>query len=415
MKIVIFGCGADCKRLINDHPDILDEVIAFTDNYANYESWFGKPFIKPNEINSKDYNYIVIASSKYLLPIFRQCCKEIESKDFSKIISADEYVRMGKVMGYLIPKKVKIDASSLCQLDCPKCYMRQFDHMPVGEGYLRFDHFKKVLDENSGIREIELSNWGEVFLNPELKDILEYAYQKNVRITMLNGVNLNKVSDDILETLVKTQVRAINISIDGASQEVYSIYRRRGNYDRVIEHIEKINYFKSKHNSVYPKLTWQYIIFEHNEHQVLEAKTKATELGMDIFFKLQHDEGYVPKNPEFLKEVTGLEVFSIEDFYEQYGESYITTCFDLFDMPQINWDGKLLGCCRVYDKDFSANVFELGLKKALQTPKLVAIRKALIGEKNVEINSDNPCYDCYIYNRIKTGKQKFINLEELSN
>ena len=66
-------------------------------------------------------------------------------------------------------QKISIDASTFCQLKCPECSTSKgiIKNGIVGSGILSFDNFKKIVDCNPNIREIELSNWGEIFLNPE--------------------------------------------------------------------------------------------------------------------------------------------------------------------------------------------------------------------------------------------------------
>ena len=51
---------------------------------------------------------------------------------------------------------------------------------------------------------IELSNWGEIFLNPDLPNILAYSYQKSVALTASNGVNLPTVKPEVLEAVVNS-------------------------------------------------------------------------------------------------------------------------------------------------------------------------------------------------------------------
>jgi MoaA/NifB/PqqE/SkfB family radical SAM enzyme len=99
-----------------------------------------------------------------------------------------------------------------------------------------------------------VANYGEVFLNPQLLPILEYAHQKNVAISIENGANLNYVRDEVIEGLVKFQVRVLTCSIDGATSESYRKYRVRGNFDKVISNIEKINSYKDRYKSTVPKL-----------------------------------------------------------------------------------------------------------------------------------------------------------------
>jgi len=72
--------------------------------------------------------------------------------------------------------RIRLEASSRCQLRCPSCPTTSGAILPaIGSGILKFADFQALLDGNPGLRDIELSNYGEIFLNPELIAILEYA------------------------------------------------------------------------------------------------------------------------------------------------------------------------------------------------------------------------------------------------
>ncbi|MBR2408346.1 MAG: radical SAM protein [Lachnospiraceae bacterium] len=405
-KVIVFGMGGDCKKMLEEQPSILDNVIAFTSNNATEKEMMGKPVIKPSEIKDYPYNAVVIATNNYLLQIFRQCCQELHIP-MDKVLSVNEYMKEAIVDGGILPKKIRLDSSTLCQLDCPGCYMRLHEHPAVGDGYLKFSDFKRLLDENTGLAEIELSNNGEPFLNPDMKAILEYAAEKGVSITFRNGTNFNNVSEDVIETLVRTKVKFINFSIDGASQEVYSMYRRGGDFGKVMENIKLVNFYKNKYASECPVLQWQFILMEHNQHQVLEAKHMAEELNMKIYYKLDATRDYEFQDPEFIKEVTGLKYLSEGEVLEKTGKFYNMSCRELFDFPAINFDGKLVGCCRVSayaEKEFGANVFRDGLRGALSSEEYMRAKKVLLGESAEELPDTTPCGSCYVYkNMKKTG------------
>jgi MoaA/NifB/PqqE/SkfB family radical SAM enzyme len=90
------------------------------------------------------------------------------------------------------PRRIRLEPSSFCQLRCPSCPTTSGAiHPAVGSGFLKFEDFQRLLDLNPNLERIEISNYGEVFLNPHLLKILEYADRKGVSITMENGVNLN--------------------------------------------------------------------------------------------------------------------------------------------------------------------------------------------------------------------------------
>ncbi len=302
-----------------------------------------------------------------------------------------------------IGNSIRIDASSICQLKCAACVRVCPDSQNdfetgVGLGHLKFIDFKNILDDNPYIKNVELSNWGEIFLNPALKKIIEYAFEKNVALTANNGVNLNTVTEEILESLVKYKFRSISISLDGASNDTYKIYRVAGDFDTVIENINKINSYKQKYNTSFPELQWQFIIFGHNEHELPLAKQMAKKLNMSFWAKLNAqnwDPSYSPvKNREFVIKETGDNVTSVKEFKEKYGRNYDSPCHQFWLAPQINWDGKLFGCCLNIYSDFG-NVFKSGLTKCLKSEKYTDAKKMLLDDKNLK--SDIVCARCPKY------------------
>ena len=71
-------------------------------------------------------------------------------------------------------------------------------------GYLRFESFQQVVEANPHLTHIELSNYGEMFLNPQLHDIVRYAHERGISLTADGGVNLNTIKDErLFEALVK--------------------------------------------------------------------------------------------------------------------------------------------------------------------------------------------------------------------
>ena len=303
-----------------------------------------------------------------------------------------------------------LDASTLCQLDCPPCYMRQSKYGAVGAGYLKFTDFKNFLNKNSYIKCIEISNNGEICLNPELPQILKYASENNVAITANTGNNFNTVSDETLEALVKYRVLSIRIALDGATPETYSQYRRKGDFNKVISNIKKLNEYKKEYDSEFPKLTWQFVLMQHNQDEVQQAKKLAAELGMDVWYKLAWDQNFKANNPQWLRDVTGLEFFT-RDEYNQHGRSYtreaIHCCKSLWISPCINFDGKLMGCDCNVKYDLGANVFKDGMEKALKNKVFKFMQKVAQGKvKKPPKDWEKwcPCATCSHYLQIRDYK-----------
>ncbi len=296
---------------------------------------------------------------------------------------------------------IHLEASTLCQLKCPECIQNNGEVNILGKGYLKFRDFKKFMEVNPCFKIVELSNYGEIFLNPELKDIIKYAYQNNIALQAYNGVNLNTVSKEMLECLVRYRFRAIRVSIDGASQETYRIYRIGGDFHQVIENIKSINFFKHKYRSRFPELFWQFVIFGHNEQELNKASNLAQALNMRFIPTFNWNPAYSPlRNKELVKKRMGFATWIEHD--DKTDSLYMNACSQLWRGPQVNWDGRLLGCCVNHWSDFG-NVFKTGFKNYIQSERYIYAKKMLLGLAEPRI--DIPCSHCFHYRELSAKNQ----------
>lgn len=311
-----------------------------------------------------------------------------------------------------LPSAVGIEACSFCQLNCIDCYMKKDDeNCIIGKGYLRNKDFKSFIKKNPYIEKVELSLSGEIFLNPELKDIIKYAYEKEIKLTAFNGVNLNNITDEMIELLVKYKFTGLTVAIDGVSQETYSIYRRNGDFNKVIENVKKINNYKKKYNSKFPILKWQYIIFDYNKHEIEKAYELSKELNMYIYYKNPwKDHQMITKLGKKEKEIITKALSSIYEINDIEIRNIIKKnirfeCLSQWIHPQINWDGMLLGCCCSTHNNLETNVFKTNLKKCLNAPKTKYVKSVLKGEKKGDATIE--CTKCFFYKYMEHNN-KFI-------
>jgi len=300
------------------------------------------------------------------------------------------------------PASIQIDASSHCQLACPLCPTADGRARPaLGAGHLKLDDFEALLDRNPQIAHVELSNYGEMFLNPQLSEILACAFQRKVTVSGSNGVNLNFAREDALEATVQYRVRALTCSIDGATQQTYSRYRLNGNLGRVLAHIDKIREYRARRRSAFPLLYWQFVVFGHNEHEIKTAREMAAERGMEFVPKLSWDADYSPvQNRDLVRIETGLGAASRAEYRERRGSEYTRhICFQLWNAPVLNWNGAMLGCCVNFWSDFGVNGFTSPLSEAMASPKMEYARRMLTGD--ADPRADIPCASCGQYDQIR--------------
>ena len=307
-----------------------------------------------------------------------------------------------------LPETVGLESCSLCNLNCRDCYMRKYNFCGVGAGYLKLEDFVSFLDKNPFVKNVELANNGEVFLNPHLLDMFKIAFERGVNI-YCNTVNFNKVSDEIIEAIVKYKIKMLTVAVDGACQETYSKYRVGGNFDKVMDNIKKINEYKKKYNSILPIMQWQYVVMDTNDsiEEINKAKEIAKSLDCEIFFKKTWEKDYEPSNPEEIQKATGLDFSDDNNIYK--GSNRFLPCKDLWSFPYINYDGRLFACCCNANDLFDINVFEVGLEKALNDYRVKKTRKMLMGGKKYE---ESPCYKCELFWKM-VKDNNFIKKDEL--
>src|SRR3569833_887344 len=310
-------------------------------------------------------------------------------------------------------KSVQIDASSHCQLACPSCPTADGSTRPtLGAGHLSLADFTALLEANPAIEDVELSNYGEMFLNPALPEILRAAFESGVVLHADNGANLNLLRAEALDALIRYRFRSLTVSIDGASPEAYAQYRRKGDFDRVIDNIRRINEEKRRHRTGFPILAWQFIVFGHNEHESAAARKLAAELGMGFRAKLSWDDGVSPiQNRELVQLALRTPHVTRSDHYAATGAAYLRSfCYQLWRAPVLNWDGRVTGCCRNFWGDFGVNAFEAGLEPALASERFQYAEQLEMGR--AEPRPDIPCATCELYKTMQSDG-RWISREEI--
>ncbi len=304
-----------------------------------------------------------------------------------------------------------IDFSTICQLRCKECSTSKgITHNGiVGRGQFSLSSFKVFLYNNPQIRRIEMSNWGEIFLNKEIKDIIRFAYEKGVQLYCGNGTNFNYVEEEVLEYLAKYKVQYLNISIDGATQETYEKYRTNGNLNKVFANIERLNYYKDLYASEFPKLSWQFIIFGHNEHEIPLVKQLCKKYNMVFNPKLNYSTFSPVINKEFVRRESGLGVADRNEYKELHKSEYKVPCYQCFSSPQINWNGDILGCC-VNKWKVMGNVLETNISEWEQSEYYQKLKDILF--EGEEPKEDYPCFHCPNLQKVRENHLTISGLQK---
>lgn len=200
--------------------------------------------------------------------------------------------------------RLHIELSSMCNAACPSCPRN------VDGGYtvpwlkietMTYDDFVTIFPRDF-IKNIDFilfcGNYGDPILCKDLPEIARYISDTNPKTWMRVHTNGGVRSVEWWKKFATvTDHLEVVFSIDGLS-DTNHIYRRGVVWDKLIENVK--SFISNGGNAI-----WEFLIFNHNEHQIDEAKQLSDSLGFNKF-KLKRPFGF-----EFFK--TGFNTMRVID------------------------------------------------------------------------------------------------------
>lgn len=309
------------------------------------------------------------------------------------------------------PLKLTIEPTNLCQLRCPLC--------PTGLRIndrdfcnLKMDVFKHLIDEvGDYVFFVDFFNWGEAFLNSQLEEYLRILHSRNISTTLSTNLSV-KISDERIEKLINSGINHIVVSLDGASKESYTTYRRGGDFDLVMDNLQRIVKIRNQIGSKTPYVTWQFLIFSFNEFELDKAQNIARDIGVDsiCFRKAYIDEGHyeIPDNDRSLirQWIPSNPLYTYYDSEDKEKHFSIPLkvihkfrkkrCDWLYVSSVVNADGTISPCCAIYQKSNDLGSLDLSHEHSFMTEfnnnSFKEIRNGIAGR--CVIPKDVACAQC---------------------
>tara|TARA_A100001011_G_C14273809_1_gene828223 strand:+ start:741 stop:2039 length:1299 start_codon:yes stop_codon:yes gene_type:complete len=207
-------------------------------------------------------------------------------------------------------RRITVEITANCNSFCPQCLRRvsgDIPHLGLKEGDVNpaikvgtagnmpMETIKNIFTPvvMGGLKTLDLNgSFGDAINHPQMLDILHHiadesdkqeavrkANGRNRRTDLwvsTNGAMRNKEFWTELGHLASTRFNPNNseliFALDGTDDKTHQLYRRGCSYEKVLENAR---YFMEAGG----KAIWQIIEFDHNKHQIDEAKRLAKELG----------------------------------------------------------------------------------------------------------------------------------------
>lgn len=312
------------------------------------------------------------------------------------LIEQQKLNRQECVLGY--PYWLTIDPTNFCTLKCPFC--------PTGQGrnsrpkaMLSLENFKRIIDElGPYLIHIDFCNWGEPFLNRQIYQMIKISKQYHID-TKIDS-NFNKFSEQDAEDLILSGLDKLIVSIDGATPQTYSKYRIGGDFNLVMNNLKLLLKKKRQLNKSHPFISWQFLVFRHNEDEIEQVKRMGNDLGVDhvgITRAFIGNKDWIPLNEAYSHyQREGTEFISSQDRTERFLKApQEEVCNWPWEAIVINADGSVSPCCSVEDeKDDFGNIFQQPFKEIWNNEKYRVARR-YIREKKINPERDsNICINC---------------------
>lgn len=249
-------------------------------------------------------------------------------------------LRTNRISG--LPAVIQIEPTDICNLKCPLCPASE-ELTNRKRGFMTIETFQQILEELGDVLiAAYLYSWGEPFLNKDIFRMIESCTSHNI-LTLIptNGQCLQTLDEAL--AVVDSGLTAIIIAIDGSTQEIYQVYRKGGDVEKVKRCAALIEEAKSKRVSSFPYTCMRTVITRDNQEDLPNIERLARDLGVNMFSTKTvgckiHDEAFKDFEPteERLRR------------FEYDGETRIQRpqiqCIYPFRQPAIKWDGTVVGC-----------------------------------------------------------------------
>jgi len=276
----------------------------------------------------------------------------------------------------------QIDLTYRCNLKCPFCGYTKEKAIYRSGKQLDFDSVKNILTQISNLKpkwfidNIWYVGTGETLLHKNLPEIIMETTKKIGSFVgvVTNGTLLTK---KMSEKLIKAGVTEIDISITGASAEIYSNHQGAGDgledaqkkFELVSHNIYELCELKN-YLRVNTIIAISYILHEGSKSDFFKALNHWRNIGVDFVFT----RTMIGDNTQNVKK----KIEKIDTKLIKKG----LICQTFMKLMQITIEGNVHICCVLNNDTIIGNVFEKPLEEIVNSNKFRKLIEAFYGKYN---------------------------------
>lgn len=191
--------------------------------------------------------------------------------------------------------RVQLEITNYCNASCPYCERGIYPNEELNNSYLSLDTLKKFFKNNdwNNLSQIHLcGNVDEPTIHPDFFNIADYLLSINDKVFLTISTNGGARDDIFWKRLAKYDRVRVLFGIDGLI-DTNHLYRINVKWNTLMRNVAAY----ISHGGF---ASWQFIVFDHNQHQIEEAQTLAMEMGFKNFKLISSNRS---RNPSVKKPV----------------------------------------------------------------------------------------------------------------
>jgi wyosine [tRNA(Phe)-imidazoG37] synthetase (radical SAM superfamily) len=185
---------------------------------------------------------------------------------------------------------------NVCNIKFPMCLraedlIEEYPELKLSKEKLTLEDMQRVLDEGyrHGLPSVNFGGSGECTLHPDFLDMTRMVMERDVMELRIitNGLRLTR---DVAEALVDTQVHVVSVSIDAFSAETYGKIRGKPQqYDLLMQNVMALLELRRKRRSVFPLLRVSFVRQPDNKEETKAFLEHWTNLADMVEVQIHHD------------------------------------------------------------------------------------------------------------------------------
>jgi MoaA/NifB/PqqE/SkfB family radical SAM enzyme len=169
---------------------------------------------------------------------------------------------------------IQIEPTSKCNFHCGFCSGRAMD-----QSNLTLAKFKEVVNKFPSVSHIELQGEGEPLLHPKLFEMIHYANNKSIKISLITNGSLLARNNNI-EKILECKIDSIRISLESPKAEDF-LRIRGGDINEVIKGIKMLISARNVRNALSPSLGLAVTLLRSSKEKLRDIASLYLSLGMD--------------------------------------------------------------------------------------------------------------------------------------